>query len=157
MESQNVQVGKDLFQIIKSSHSKTILALKNGPNQVLMRVPVFRTQLSPKLREKQKPSSTIFEVTDNQALFYFWPGCPYIHKFYQIFPKLYTAQNPQKSIGLLFIGPKLHSSQYLVSYWIHISSPLMLIRSSLLDFLVSLVRTRCLQSCQGAVSGVDVS
>lgn len=63
-----------------------------------------------------------------------------LHEFYF---QILVESKPIEICGSVFIGPRFCSSEYLVSYWLQISSPPMLIRSSFLS-LISLFWTRCL-------------
>lgn len=100
-----------------------------------------------KLQEKQKLS--VFSVRELRHYFIlarilFWPACatetissPHclgcaekIIQSHVIFTGFFTyrySQNPKKLIGSILIGPKLRSSLYLVSNWLLISSPLMVL------------------------------
>lgn len=60
---------------------------------------------SPKIREKIKASSTVFQVIENQALLFcfFWPGCAKenilnTHIFARFSPKLYTVKTPRDAL-----------------------------------------------------------
>lgn len=108
---------------------------------------MFLTETAGKTKTLQKLS--IFSVKELKHYFIlarilFWPGCatetissPHwlgsaekIIQSHIIFTSFFTyqySQNPKKLIGSIFIGPKLCSSLYLVSNWLLISSPLMVL------------------------------